>query len=160
MGRLTPVNVPIPLGKNVTDVAGGRAHTIAMTGVCYTPISVHSNYHLGDDMIYAWGTNRQGQLGDGSTIERRTPTAVDFSELSSRTNILIKVVAGRHFSLALTRRGQLITWGGNEFGQLGDGTVQSALLPKYMPRTNGLSGRSFVDVVAGYDHVIVMTGTK
>jgi alpha-tubulin suppressor-like RCC1 family protein len=61
------------------------------------------------------------------------------------------------FSLVLTKEGELITWGDNAFGQLGDGTVQSVLMPRYMPRTNTLFDRTFVDVAAGYEHVIALT---
>jgi len=48
-----------------------------------------------DGTIWAWGSNQFGQLGDGTTTDRRTPVQV--RGISSVT----QVAAGAGFTLAL-----------------------------------------------------------
>src|SRR5690242_1352115 len=106
-------------------------------------------------MVYTWGSNKFGQLGDGTTFDHPSPINISFAHLDPAPGLLKKVVAGKYFSLVLTESGDLITFGDNSRGQLGDGTVQLGIDPKYMPRTNVLFERFFVDVAVGYEHVIV-----
>lgn len=108
-------------------------------------------------MVYTWGSNRNGQLGDGTTFDRWAPVNISLAHLDPPPGLLKKVVAGKYFSLVLTEAGDLITFGDNSRGQLGDGSIQLSIDPKYLPRTNVLFERFFVDVAAGYEHVIVLT---
>ena len=64
-----------------------------------------------------WGANYTGQLGDGTTIIRRTPTRVG-SESDWAT-----VSAGTEHSLAIKTDGSLWAWGRNDDGRLGDATT-------------------------------------
>ncbi|MBQ3076337.1 MAG: hypothetical protein IJC43_00625 [Clostridia bacterium] len=62
--------------------------------------------------VYVWGWNRQGQLADGTTEERDLPQklAVDgVTALSARSTHV----------LALTEAGTVLSWGGNNHGELG-----------------------------------------
>ena len=63
-GTNTNKHVPTPvsgLGSGVASVASGWAHTCARTTA---------------GALLCWGRNDSGQLGDGTTIDRPTPTAV------------------------------------------------------------------------------------
>jgi len=100
--------------------AGGALHSLAVKS---------------DGTVWAWGANGNGQLGDGSTSERRTPTQV--AGLSGVTGVGRR---GSH-SLAVKSDGTLWAWGANSDGQLGDGTVVDRSLPV---QVSGLTG-----VVAG-----------
>jgi alpha-tubulin suppressor-like RCC1 family protein len=70
-----------------------------------------------DGTLWAWGSNAQGQIGDGTTTTRSSPVQV-----GSLTNWK-SVVAGEHSVAAIKTDGTLWTWGGNGNGQLMDGTV-------------------------------------
>jgi alpha-tubulin suppressor-like RCC1 family protein len=59
-----------------------------------------------------------GELGDGTTVDRRTPAAV-----SGLTSGVAAVFAGVRHACFLTVEGGVKCWGSNEFGQLGDGTT-------------------------------------
>jgi alpha-tubulin suppressor-like RCC1 family protein len=70
-----------------------------------------------DHHAYCWGRNTTGQLGDGTTITRLTPTAVGgragFREVST----------GGKDTCGLTPTDQAFCWGSNNKGQDGDGTT-------------------------------------
>lgn len=66
---------------------------------------------------YCWGTNGNGELGDGTTLPRTLPVPV------SGLLTFAMVGAGGFHACGLTAGGQAYCWGGNDFGQLGDGTT-------------------------------------
>lgn len=70
-------------------------------------------------VVQCWGANDDGQLGDGSTTDRLTPTFVTGLNGVAVNN----VTAGRRHTCA-NSEGGVITycWGANEHGQLGTGS--------------------------------------
>jgi alpha-tubulin suppressor-like RCC1 family protein len=96
-----PVSTLIPPLDEVTAVSAGLDHSLAL---------------LSDGTVIAWGANKYGQLGDGTTATSHVPVAV--SGLSGVTAI----AAGNKFDLALLSSGTVVSWGRNPEGELGDGT--------------------------------------
>ncbi len=76
-----------------------------------------------DGTLWAWGRNDLGQLGDGSTIDRRLPIQI------GTDNNWDTVSCGRQFTVALKTNGSLWAWGDNFYGQLGNGTTTNELTP-------------------------------
>ena len=81
-----------------------------------------------DGPVRAWGDNRRGQLGNGTTAS--SPVPVKVAGLSGVTGI----AAGWDVSIATRASGiaavtSVWTWGGNDRGQLGDGTLTSRSTP-------------------------------
>ena len=83
-----------------------------------------------DGGVSCWGRNRVGQVGDGTTSSRSRPVrlnsvteAVDVSVSSGSPDV------GPH-ACALHQDGSVSCWGGNELGQLGDGTRDNGLTPR------------------------------
>ncbi|WP_344925986.1 S8 family serine peptidase [Streptosporangium carneum] len=99
----------------LTGVAGG-AGTVAAGGT-------HSVVVLSNGTVKAWGDNAQGQLGDGTTVDRTTPVALPgltgVKQISSRADHV----------LALLNGGTVKAWGDNSQGQLGDGTTVDRTSP-------------------------------
>jgi alpha-tubulin suppressor-like RCC1 family protein/uncharacterized protein YegL len=106
----TPVMVSMPAGVSAIAVAAGRLHSLAMGS---------------DGKLYAWGSNNHGQLGDGSTATRTTPVVVSLPAGVTPAAVSAK----SDYSLALGSNGKLYTWGGNTYGQLGNGSTTDGLLP-------------------------------
>src|SRR5262245_25767321 len=70
----------------------------------------------GDNVAWAWGLNRFGQIGDGTKTNRLM--AVQVQNLSG----VLTISGGGDYSLALKTDGTVWAWGENADGQLGDGT--------------------------------------
>lgn len=118
--RSTPVDV-VGLGSGVEAITAGGSHTCALvTG----------------GMVKCWGDNLDGQLGDGTRVQRTTP--VDVSGLGSGVQA---IAAGQRHTCAVTASGGVQCWGWDGYGQLGLGTVTVhtepvdvvALLTVYLP---------------------------
>jgi alpha-tubulin suppressor-like RCC1 family protein len=71
-----------------------------------------------------WGSNWTGQLGDG-TSDRRL-TAADVTGLGAA---VVQISTGYDHACALLSGGGVTCWGGNEVGQLGDGTATTRFTP-------------------------------
>jgi alpha-tubulin suppressor-like RCC1 family protein len=114
--RHTPVTVS-GLDGEVLGLASGSSHTCAL---------------MSTGGVMCWGLNEDGQLGDGTTTDRRTP--VDVVDLGSA--VIAISLGGRH-SCALLDTGGVQCWGHNDYGELGDGTTWYSRRPTDV---SGLSG--------------------
>ena len=74
-----------------------------------------------DGTVWSWGYNADGELGDGTTMNRTTPVQV--KNLTGITSIS----TWYNHTLALKNDGTVWAWGNNQAGQLGtDNTTSSA----------------------------------
>jgi alpha-tubulin suppressor-like RCC1 family protein len=93
-----------------------------------------SEYTLAIDnhgMIWAWGYNASGQLGDAQTINRSTPVSV----LGSKKTFC-SVEAGDSHSLAIDYNERVWAWGYDNLGQLGDNIFVNNKTPTSIHGTN------------------------
>gem|GEM_PF-456429 len=97
---------------------------------------------------YCWGANSEGQLGDGSRIDRIMPApvagGVRFQALDSGHNDQAAHTCG------LTAAGVLHCWGRNTSGRLGVGSTVAAGVPVR-------GGFTFAAVSAGFRHTCGVT---
>jgi alpha-tubulin suppressor-like RCC1 family protein len=98
--------------------------------------------------VLCWGDNGFGQLGDGTSTNRATPTNV--VGLSAG---VVALSAGGYQTCAVTNGGAVKCWGYNDQGQLGDGTTTSSPTPVDVV---GL-GAGVRSVAVGYAHTCVVT---
>lgn len=109
-----PIRILGPIAKRfVISIAAAENHSLCVTK---------------DGNVYAWGSNRFGQLGlisNGnkskkvdqitSNNQRFVPRKVD----SLKDVFCTSVAAGSRHSIALSRKGEVYCWGDNQAGQLG-----------------------------------------
>jgi len=100
-------NKPIPVkglgpGSGVIAIAAGSSFSMALKA---------------DGSVLAWGKNKVGELGDGTTVDKAVPVKVVGLGPGSTVTA---IAAGSFHALAL-KGGKLIAWGDNSSGQVGDG---------------------------------------
>lgn len=78
---------------------------------------VHSLAIKKDGIVWAWGDNYFGELGNGTTEDSAVPVQVNGLKDVTAT------AAYDGFNVALKRDGTVWAWGNNDYGQLGDGTT-------------------------------------
>jgi len=110
--ELSSASAPVSalgLEKGVVQVATGASHSCAL---------------LADATVKCWGFNSHGQLGTGNTENQTSPTLVQ-----GLSGEVVALNLGDEYSCALLKGGQLMCWGRNSNGQLGDGTLENRSLP-------------------------------
>jgi len=133
--RATPVPLPgLGPDSGVVQVAAGGSHTLVLKA---------------DGRVLAWGHNRSGELGDGSTVDHPMPEVI-----GALTNVTA-LAAGDGFSLALKADGTVLAWGNNKSGQLGDGNAPADHATPAPVRGLG-SGSGVVALAAGGSHALVL----
>ena len=130
--KVTPVDV-MGLTTGVTAITTGWRHSCALTST---------------GGVKCWGSNHDGQLGDGTETDRVIP--VDVTGLTSGVTTI--TARWRH-TCALTSTGRVKCWGNNHVGQLGDGTKHDRNTPvEVVGLANGIKA-----IAAGWNHVCALT---
>ncbi|XP_066913164.1 E3 ubiquitin-protein ligase HERC2-like, partial [Clytia hemisphaerica] len=125
------------LPYNIIDVSCGStdAQTLALSS---------------DGNIWSWGDGDFGKLGRGGSEGCLSPTLI--TKLSNQN--VCKVLCGAQFSLALTKNGEVWTWGKGDFYRLGHGCDQHYREPKLV---EGLIGKKIVDIAVGVLHCLAVS---
>jgi alpha-tubulin suppressor-like RCC1 family protein len=133
--RGKPVDV-LGLAGGVSAIAAGANHTCAL-GM--------------NGGLKCWGSNRYGQLGDGTLENRSAPG--DVSGLAAGVD---SVAAGGSHTCAIASGVKLMCWGWNAFGQLGDSTPTDRNEPVEVKWLAGTA--AFVAAGADFTCAILRTG--
>lgn len=143
--RLVPTRIELfDDGRRVVDVSAGFFHTLVRTD---------------DGAVWSFGNNDSGQLGDGTTDNRSWPFLVEGFGAGplGRARVLAAGGGRNEFgpgghSVVLTDDGELIAWGLNDAGQLGDGTTENRAAPT---RIGGLPGIRAIVAAGGFNLALV-----
>lgn len=133
LDRFVPADV-YGLDSGVQALAAGHSHTCAL---------------INGGSIECWGANGSGQLGDGTNSTRYKPVYV-----AGLYGTAQHLAAGSSHTCASLADGSARCWGGNSFGQIGDGTV--SFVSSWPEPVAGLA-----DVAAlsgGYGHSCALHG--
>ena len=142
------------LGNNSTDpslVPVLVSNTGALSGK--TPASIgagqfHSIALCADGTLVTWGDNSYGQLGLSGPDHSGVPVTITASSaLSGKT--VTSIAAGQSHNAALLADGTLAAWGGNDSGQLGNGTTDNSSLPVAVNTASLAAGERIVKLAGG-----------
>jgi len=115
--RLVPVRVQKAVGGDLTTidhVCAGESHSVA--------------YQSGDFRLWSWGRNLYGEVGDGTVLTRKGAIRV-LAAAGVEFNAGPQIACGGHHSMNVKLDGTVWTWGNNEKGQLGNGTLDNKSFP-------------------------------
>ncbi len=138
------------LGTNLCSLApaevgglGAQAQTVAAGGEYTCAL-------LQDGSIQCWGFNEHGQLGFGAVGRRDVKTPVDVVGLNGAIQ---HPAAGGSHNCLLFDDDSVWCWGGNQHGQLGDGT----LMPRNTPVPVSGLGDAAISIEGGNQNTCAVT---
>jgi alpha-tubulin suppressor-like RCC1 family protein len=142
-------------GTADSDVPAAVDTLGALAGKTLTQISVGDLEACALDSAgaaYCWGYAYQGQLGDGSRFNTRTPVPVDTTGvLAGKT--LAQISVGTELTCALDNAGAAYCWGDNSNGELGDGSISTgpfgSTVPVSVDTSGALAGKTLTQISAG-----------
>jgi alpha-tubulin suppressor-like RCC1 family protein len=101
-------------------------------------------------IVWAWGDNSEGQLGNGTTTPSATPILVP------GLNGITQVAAGDHYALARGSDGSVWAWGDSVGADLIDATLATVYVPQ---RLQDLSGITQVAAAGQTSYAVRSNGT-
>ena len=124
-GPGTPTPTPVAARVDAVDLSVGSKHVLALAR---------------DGTVWAWGDGSNGRLGIGPLpviyFKTNAPGSMSFVpfpvQIPGLTDVMA-VSAGFDHSLALLKDGSIRAWGGNKYGQVGDGTTVDRATPVLVP---------------------------
>ena len=128
------------LSKQIICTGSNQSILHSISGGLYHSLSI-----CDDKTVKAWGSNTDGQLGDGTNTDSNIPVQV--------TNLtdVIKVSAGKYHSVALKEDGTVWCFGKNESGQLGNGGTAGSNVPV---QVSGLT--DIISIAGGDEHTLAL----
>jgi alpha-tubulin suppressor-like RCC1 family protein len=158
----------LPISGSFSNLTHGQIVDAAYGGTIHRFVANYFGGN-GNDLVLqwantqlvSWGSNIQGQLGDGTRVLKRLPVAVDSSgPLAGRS--VIALSAGISHSLALCSDGRMLAWGSGSSGTLGTGSfVAVSSTPVEVDTSGLLVGKTVSNISAGFNfnHALCSDGT-
>lgn len=139
------------------DPSTRRTAPVAVSGgLTFESLTAGGDHTCGlttNGLMYCWGGNDDGRLGDGSTTDRNVPVAVSgglaFASHDAGTGVGTGGPGGHTCGLVGTT---MYCWGSGSFGRLGNGTTDNRTVPSAVS-----GGLTFAKVSAGLVHTCGLT---
>ena len=132
-------------GDKIIQVSLGYSHSAALTA---------------SGRLFTWGYNFVGELGNGTTTYKSTPTEITGQFNLSEEDKIIQVSLGGSHSSALTASGRIFTWGEGDYGRLGNGASTDKYTPTEITNRFSLTeGDKIIQVSLGGSHSSALTAS-
>lgn len=132
----SPFPVEVHGGHSFGSISAGGQH------VC----GVGNPQSIFGGVVYCWGDNSYGNLGDGTTTQALTP------KFRFGLPRAVSLSAGGRHTCITNRDGGAICWGYNSYGQLGNGMSHDSPHPSAV-----IGAPRFSEIVAGKEHTCALT---
>ena len=132
-------NGDLGIGAEIPNSSNVPVTVLGMTNAAVIDLGLDELVLTRTGSALAWGNNRVGSVGDGTTIDRFTPVAV-----LNATDVTTIGMGTSHACLVHST-GIASCWGDNSFGELGNGTLVNSSAPV------NVVGLTNVKAIAGGD---------
>lgn len=150
LGNNSTVDSNIPVAVSTAGVLAGR--TITAVGVGHSHACA-----VADSLVFCWGANASGQLGQNNTTPSLVPVAVlTTGVLSGKT---ITDVSGGTAHTCAVGSGAAYCWGVNGSGQVGDNSITTRLAPVAVVATGVLNGKTVTQIESKTIHTCVVASS-
>lgn len=142
----------LPLGASAAMADSNEASAASVVDMQrrITAGNLHSCAILDSGTVTCWGSNDNGQLGNGTTTTSTVPVPV------AGVSAALALSAGGGHTCALLHGGTIRCWGLNGNGQLGNGTTVNSLTPVTV---TGISGATAIAAGGFHTCAIIADGT-
>jgi alpha-tubulin suppressor-like RCC1 family protein len=134
-----------------TPRAAGSPELLTASAVSFVQVGAGQGASCGlspEGRAYCWGFNRDGELGNGTFVESRTPVPV------AGNLVFRQLSVGQRYACGVTTDDRAWCWGDNQWGQLGIGTLASTAVPTLVA-----GGHRFQTITATLTHTCALTVT-
>lgn len=154
-GTFESSNHPSPIESNFNLIEG---EFIAEVSVGY----FHSLAITSNDRVFTWGGNYEGELGDNTTTRKNIPVDITSYFNLDEDDQIKKASLGHTFSMLLTEKGQIFSWGDNYYGQLGNNNDKEIqLTPQDITQSFELSiDEKVINIALGSSHSMAVTSNN
>ena len=160
LGNGTTSDSSVPVAVQTTSVLAGET----LTGISAGSSHVCAVDSVGDG--YCWGSNANGELGDGTTTSSSVPVRVlapgpvasgpvapgSLARGLFTGRRLTRISAGLFHTCALTRAGAADCWGSGYVGELGTGSIADSSVPVAVYAGGVLAGARLTRISAADTH--------
>ena len=143
----TATATPVESGQQVS----GLSNIVAVAAGYNSAMALDSSGN-----VWTWGSNYDGQIGNGTTSSTPVTTAHEITASTFASGITITAIAaGGYHNVALGSNGVAYTWGYNNNGQIGNGTITTQTTPIAVTTT----GATIQQIAAGgYQTLLLDSG--
>ena len=135
----------VPL-TGIIAVAAGNSHSLALSN---------------DGIVWAWGYNSDGELGNGNSTNQLVAVRVLAGDGTNTFSGIVAIAGGASHSVALRNDKTVYAWGGNGSHQLANGGTSPSNLPVAVKDVGGTGSLSnIVAIAAGpsVNHTLAIKG--
>ena len=138
---------------SIVQVSAGETHTCALNS---------------SGNVLCWGQGTSGRLGNNATMNSSFPVQVvgpDINNDNSGDGILgniVQIGVGDYYACALNSSSNVLCWGFNGFGQLGDNSRNNRSYPVFVVQSEGSTAplNRVVQLSVGRSHVCTLTSAE
>ena len=155
------------MGNDCNSSCNDKNHAVAvvaadgssdpLTGIVQIGVGA---YHVcaltTEGSVVCWGAGSDGQLGNQGTANKDHPVSVVTSGGEPLTGI-VQIEAGEYYACALTGEGEVLCWGENASGELGDKSNQDKNTPVNVVTADSTPLGGIVQISAGFYHACALT---
>lgn len=137
----TPVQVVFPAGVSITAVSAGGIHSLAVDS---------------DGVVWSWGGNDYGQVGNGTTTTTYAPGRVFLADGTPLHATSISAGSSHSLAVDANNGGRVYAWGNNSNGQLGIGSTTDSTWAAPVVLANNQGAFRATTVSAGAYHSLAI----